>query len=172
MDLLQRPATQWFVTLILAAVLVGLGYDLARRELVPDLEQAHREAAREASRANLLASENQRLEQRLADAEARLAARGPGPAALAEAPGAVSRVLHRDEAVLVLGGRLVLILEDISPDRTQAVIQVKALGDGREERMRLKAGGDVRLRLEGRIYHVVLKKILTNSVLVTVLPEE
>ena len=31
---------------------------------------------------------------------------------------------------------------------------------------------DVRLRLEGRIYHVVLKKILTNSVIVTVLPEE
>ncbi|MFH1059744.1 MAG: hypothetical protein V1797_13850 [Pseudomonadota bacterium] len=172
MDLLQRPATQWIVTLVLAAVLVGLGYDLARRELLPDLQEAQRQAATEASRANRLLAENQRLEQRLGDAESRLASRGLGPAAPVEVPGAVSRVLHRDEAVLVLGGRLVLILEEISADRLQAAIKVKVLGGGREEGMRLRAGGDVRLRLEGRIYHVVLKKILTNSVIVTVLPEE
>ncbi|MFZ5585951.1 MAG: hypothetical protein ACOZHQ_08495 [Thermodesulfobacteriota bacterium] len=170
MGFMQRRGAQWFVTLVLAALLVGLGHELARHELLPDLQGAQNQAASEASRANRLFSENQRLEQRLAEAEARLASRGESPAAPPEAPGAVSRVLHRDEAALMLGGRLVLILEDISADRGQAAIKARVLG-GQEGGVRLKAGGDVKLRLDGRVYHLVLKKILTNSVIVTVLPE-
>lgn len=173
MGLMQRRSAQWFVTLVLAASLTGLGYELARHELLPELDDAQRQAAAEASRANRLLAENQRLERRLSEAESRLVSQGgapAGPAGPAEAPGAVSRVLHRDEAALVLGGRLVLTLEDVSADRSQAAIKVKVLG-GQEGGVRLKTGGDVKLRLDGRVYHLVLKKILGNSVVVTVLPE-
>ena len=170
MGFMQRPAAQWFVTLVLAALLVGLGHELARHELLPELKDVHLQASLEASRANRLLAENQRLEQRLAEAESRLAARGEGPAAPPEAPGALSRVLHRAEAALMLDGRLVLTLEEISADRAQAAIRVKVLG-GQEGGVRLKAGGDARLRLDGRVYHLVLKKILGSAVIVTLLPE-
>ena len=170
MALMQRPAAQWFITLVLAVVLVGLGYELARHELLPELKDARLQASVEASRANRLLSENQSLEQRLSGVENRLATRSNEFDPRPEAPGAVSRILHRSEATLLLDGRLVLTLDEVSGDRSQAEIRYKVLG-GQETLARLKTGGDVSLRLDGRHYHLILKKIMGNSVFVTVLPE-
>lgn len=165
----QRPAGALVVTLALAALLLGLGYELADHRLGPELNDARLAASLEANRANRLAQENQRLEQRLNEAEARLAARSAAPEE-AEAQGPASRVIHRGEAALLLGGRLVVTLEAIAPEREAAQIRVKVLG-GQEGITSLAPGGDARFRLDGKVYHLLLKKILTNSVLITLLAE-
>ncbi|MCA1990230.1 MAG: hypothetical protein LDL07_13985 [Desulfarculus sp.] len=167
----RRPAGAWLATLVLAALLLGLGYELADHRLAPDLNDARLAASLEANRANRLAQENQRLEQRLNEAEARLAAKTAAPGSEeGEAEGPASRVIHRGEAALLLGGRLVVTLEGIAPEREAALLRVKVLG-GQEGSTRLAPGGDARFRLDGKVYHLLLKKILTNSVIVTLLAE-
>lgn len=167
----RRPAGAWLITLVLAALLLGLGYEWADHRLAPELNDARLAASLEANRANRLAQENQRLEQRLNEAEARLAARAAAPGAEeAEAEGPSSRVIHRGEAALLLGGRLVVTLEAIAPEREAAQLRVKVLG-GQEGATSLAPGGDARFRLDGKIYHLLLKKILTNAVIVTLLAE-
>ena len=167
----RRPAGLWLITLALAALLLGLGHELADYRLAPELTEARLAASLEATRANRLALENQRLEQRLAEAQARLAARaGSDQPEEAEAQGPASRVLHRGEAALLLGGRLVVTLEAIGPEREAAQLRVKVLG-GQEGATRLAPGGDARFRLDGKVYHLLLKKILANAVIVTLLPE-
>jgi len=167
----RRPAGAGLITLVLAALLLGLGYELADHRLAPELSDARLAASLEANRANRLAQENQRLERRLAEAEARLATKTATPGSEeGEAAGPTSRVIHRGEAALLLGGRLVVTLEAIAPEREAAQIRVKVLG-GQEGATSLAPGGDARFRLDGKVYHLLLKKILANSVIITLLPE-
>lgn len=171
-----RPLGLWLLTLALAVALLGLGYELAQRNLEPQLMEAKSQLAAETSRANRLAAENQRLESRLTQAEAQLASRpGPPPRHEPDSAGegepAASRVLHRGEAAVLLEGRLVLALDGFSKDRRQAQLTARVLG-GQEATASLAPGGDLTIRLEERAYRLVLKKILANSIVYTLRPAE
>lgn len=170
----SRPLGLWLVTVAVAAALLGLGYELASQALGPQLRQTQEQLAAEGSRANRLAAENQRLESRLAQAEAALAQRpAPPPWPEAEPPAEPdiggSRVLHRGEAAVLLEGRLVLALEGFAKDRRQAQLTLRVLG-GPETRADLAPGAETRVRVQDRGYRLVLKKIVSNSIVYVLLP--
>lgn len=170
----SRPLGLWLLTVAVAAALLALGFELARQHLEPQLRQAQEQLAAEGSRANRLAAENQRLEARLSQAEAALNQRpGPPPRPQAEPPAEAetggSRVLHRGEAAVLLEGGLVLTLEGLARDRRQAQLAVRVL-DGQETRADLAPGAELRLRVRDRGYRLVLRKIVANSVVYTLLP--
>lgn len=77
-----RPLGLWLMTLVAAVTLLALGYNLSQSNWEPRFWDAGSQLAGEASRANRLAALNQRLEARLAQAEAR---GGGGVEALAPA---------------------------------------------------------------------------------------
>ncbi|MFH1034276.1 MAG: hypothetical protein V1806_07185 [Pseudomonadota bacterium] len=177
-----RPLGLWLLTVAVAVALLGLGYELALHNLEPQLLEARTQLAAETSRANRLAADNQRLESRLALAQAEneaQAGRRPAPPPRPEerpAPdgqleAGSSRLLHRGEAVEAAGGRLVLVLEGFSPDRRQARLLVREPG-GQEQGVSLGPGGEVAIRLEGGAYRLMLKKILANSVVYALRPLE
>lgn len=188
----SRPLGLWLVTVAMAAALLGLGYELARHGLEPQLRQAQEQLAAEGSRANRLAAENLRLESRLIQAEAALSQRPGPPPPWPEAPPGMrpgpppprpeaappgepetggSRLLHRGEAVVLLEGRLVLALEGFAKDRRQARLTVRVL-DGQETRADLAPGAETRIHVQDRGYRLVLRKILANSIVYTLLPLE
>ena len=168
---LARPLGLWLVTLLVAAALLGLGFSLANYHLAPQLEQARLREAEAAGRANRLAALNQSLEERLTRLEAQQAAAPPPlpPGAPGEADSPATRVLHKGEAVVLLNGRLVVALEGFGPERKEAHLKVRAPG-GQEGRATLGPGADLGFRLDGQPHRLVLKRILTNSVIFTILP--
>jgi len=163
----------WAVTLVAAAALLGLGWWLGRDSLAPGLEQAQQEAARQADRANRLLADNRSLERRLGALSRRLdqcRRQSPAPAPPAGEKTTTSRILTRGKAALELGGRLVITLEDISFKPRRAVLKVKVLG-GKSGRVVLPVGSEVRFRVKGRIYALVLKQIFTSSVSYVIIPQ-
>ncbi len=177
---LTRPLGLWLLTLAVAVVLLGLGYELCRSNLEPQLQEARAQLAQEGSRANRLAAENQRLEARLAQAQAEVEARQdqrpsppprPAPELAGEPEAIPSRLLHRGEAAELLEGRVVLVLEGFAGDRRQAQLLLREPG-GKEHRLQLGPGGEVTLNLEGRSYRLVLRKILANSIVYSLRPQE
>ena len=55
---LTRPLGLWLLTLAVAVALLGLGYELSRGNLEPQLLEARAQLAGESSRANRLAADN------------------------------------------------------------------------------------------------------------------
>ena len=88
---------------------------------------------------------------------------------MAEPEAPATRLLHQGEAVVLLGGRVVVALEGLSPDRRQALLRVRVVG-GRQSKASLPAGSDLALELEGRPWRLLLKRIHANSVSFTLLP--
>jgi hypothetical protein len=174
---LTRPIGLWLLTVFVTLLLMGLGYELADHFLEPQVQEIRQQLADEASRANLLAAENQRLEARLTQAEAQLGGRpGPppprfDPELVAEPEPGGSRQLRRGEAAELLEGRVVLVLEGFSKDRRQAQILVRVLG-GQETTASLTIGSDLTIHLPDRSYRLVLRKIMANSIVYTLRPLE
>ncbi len=163
----------WAVTLVAAAALLGLGWLLGRDSRAPELAQARKQAADQAQRAGRLLAENRSLERRLADLSQRLEQyRRPGriPPPPAKKEKTTSRVLTRGKAALELGGRLVITLEDISFKPRRAALKVKVLG-GKSGRAVLAVGSEVRFRVDGRVYALILKQIFTSSVSYVIVPQ-
>ncbi len=163
----------WAVTLVAAAALAGLGWLLGRDSQAPELARARKQALDQAQRAGRLLAENRSLEQRLADLDRRLGQcrrQGRVPAPTAKKEKATSRVLMRGKAALELGGRLVITLEDISFKPRRAALKVKVLG-GKGGRAILAVGSEVRFRVDGRLYALVLKQIFTSSVSYVIVPQ-
>ena len=181
----SRPLGLWLLTLAVAVVLLGLGYNLARQGLEPQLKEAKEQLAAERSRANQLAALNQSLEARLDQAEAGLSQRPAPPPRIEEPPSRpepeppgegdapASRVLqlHRGEAAVLLDGQLVLTLEGFSQGRRQAQLTVRLAG-GQESPASLAPGGELRLRLGERSYRLLVRKIVSNSIVYSLLPLE
>jgi hypothetical protein len=168
---LTRPLGLWLLTLAVAVALLGLGYELAQHLLEPQLLESRHQLADEASRANLLAAENQRLESRLSQAEAQLTGRPAPPSSRNDSEPGSNGLLHRGEVVELLEGRLLLVLEGFSKNRRQAQLLVRVLG-GQETRASLALGAELAVRLPERSYRLVLKKLLANSVVYTMRPLE
>jgi hypothetical protein len=164
----RRPLGLWAVTLTAAAGLLALGYLTAYEVLSPRLQQMQRLAAAEASRANRLAAENRQLEERLARLSQ--APAGPPSETGAKQPGALSGVLHKGRAAIVLEGRVVLTLDSISPQGRQAAIKVQVLG-GREGTAVLGPGASVGLKVDGEVFYLVVKAVHTSSVLFALVPK-
>lgn len=163
----SRPPGLGLATLVVAALLLGLGYEAASHRLEPQLEQARRELAEQTTRANRLAVENQSLESRLSQAQARLDA---GRAAsreetgLAEGEEAAARLVRQGEAAVLLDGRLTVHLEALLSGPRRAVLRVKVTG-GQEGAKALAAGQDLEIRVDGRTWRLTLRRILASSVL-------
>lgn len=151
----------FLLTLAMAAVLFGLGYQTGREALSPRLSEQQRLTALEASRANRLAAENRALEARLAQLERDKEALPPQPPK-AKAPRGQSGVLLRGRAVKALGGRLYITLEQVSPKPRRAALKVKVLGKP-EGRVVLAPGSSVGIRLDGEIYDLVIKSVQASS---------
>lgn len=164
-------------TLLAAGLLFALGYETAGRMAASKVESYQKRAVIEAERAAALAQDNARLEQRLGLALAEAGqGRPPSPAQPAPTPPPLAdrtgyRVLHADRADLLLGGRLVVTLEEVIGGRPRvAVLRLKVAG-GQEGRKALKAGQGVRIRVAGKVYHLLVKQIHTASVRYGLLPE-
>lgn len=165
-------------TVLAAGLLFGLGYETAESVWSGRVEDCQARAAGEAERAAGLMRDKQRLEQRLAAALAQAgqprqtqdnASATQGSAAPSGEEQGVYRVLHRDRADLWLGGRLVVSLEEVGGRPRAAVLRIKAAG-GQEGRKALKAGQEVRIRVDGRVYRLLVKQIFTASVRYGLLP--
>lgn len=163
----SRPPGLWLATLGVAALLLGLGYEAAWQRLEPQLEQSRRELAEQASRANRLAAENQRLETRLSQAQGRLEA-GRGPVreeeALLEGEEAAARLVRRGEAAVLLDGRLTVQLEALLSGPRRAVLRVKVAG-GLESSKVLAAGQEIEIKVDERHWRLTLRRILASSIL-------
>lgn len=164
-------------TILAAGLLFGLGYETAESLWSGRLEKCQERTLQQAKRAAELQRDKLRLEQRLAAALAQ-AGQPPRRLAAAEAPPpantggeqGVFRVLHRDRADLWLGGRLVVSLEQVAGGHPRvALLRIKVAG-GQEGRKALKAGQEVRIRVDGRVYRLLVKQIYTASLRYGLLP--
>lgn len=173
-ELLQTRVALMVETLLAAGLLFGLGYETADRLADQEVSRARERAVRAVRDAVGLEREKAGLEQRLAEALAR-AGQPPAPAPPAavhqesEADTAF-RVLRRDRADLLLDGRLVVTLEEVGGGRPRlALVRLKVAG-GQEGRKALQAGQEVRIRVDGRVYRLLVKEIFTSSMRYGLLP--
>ena len=164
-------------TLLAAGLLFALGYETADRTAASKVESYQKRAVLEAERAAALEQDKARLEQRLGLALAEAGqGRPPSPAQPAPTPPPAAgrsgyRVLHSDRADLLLGGRLVVTLEEVIGGRPRvAVLRLKVAG-GQEGRKALKAGQEVRIRVAGKVYRLLVKQIHAASVRYGLIPE-
>lgn len=160
-----RPVGIWALTLLAAAILLGVGFETGFRLFSPQLLEAQKEAADEASRANRLEAENESMERRLLRAQGELDAcrAAAGEAAPpADQGGQANRLLRKGEAVLLLSGRLVVTLEGVVRDPDRAVLKFQAL-DGRAGTKVLQTGQHVTVRVDGRNWRLLLRKVFGNS---------
>jgi hypothetical protein len=163
----SRPPGLWLATLGVATLLLGLGYEAAWQGLEPQLELAQRELAEQTTRANRLAAENQSLESRLSQAQARLEAGRPRSRdedILAEGEEAAARLVRQGEAALLLDGQVTVQLEALLSGPRRAVLRVKVAG-GQEATKVLAPGQDMEIRVNGRAWRLTLRRILASSML-------
>lgn len=169
--ILRTRGGAWTVALAAAAGLLALGWGLAHDYYAGEMQRWQEKAAHEASRANRLAAEARRMEERLAlsrrQGEERLR---PAEKAEPARPKAVHKVLHRGQAAVLLGGRVVLTLEKVTASPKRVRVRVKVL-DGREGVAVLGPGQNVSFRLGRRLYHLVVKQVHTSSATFAIVPQ-
>lgn len=159
----SRPPGLWLATLGVAALLLGLGYEAAQQRLAPLLEQARRELAEQTTRAN-----------RLAQAQGRLQTSRPlsrNDDEQPEAQGIRNRVLHRGEAAVLMGGRLVIHLESLLSGPKRAEVRFRVVG-GQEGTRIMTPGQEIDLTVNGQPLRLSLRRILTSSVIVSLNPPD
>jgi hypothetical protein len=156
------------ITIAAGAGLLIMGYYIAQGELEPQILKWQKRASEEAIRANKLAVLNQQLEARLARQPASPPAAvrpAPPPQPPPNTPRAVgeSRVLSMGRAAVVLDGRATVTLLKITRKPHRAALRVRVLG-GQEGTVILGPGSSVGVKVQGHVYHLVLKAIHTSSV--------
>lgn len=170
--LLNQPAVKaWAVTLVAAAALLALGWSLGRQGPSTQLRRARQEALALARRANRLAADSRSLEDRLARIQSSLrecrrsrrSAPGRSDRRSKSPNRAGGGVLTKGKASLVLGGRATVVLEAVSHKPRRAVLVVKVLG-GKAGRAVLAPGSEVRFRVDGRLYGLLVRQIHSSSV--------
>lgn len=165
-----RQILAMILAIAASAALLGLGYWYGTVAGSQKLDQAKADA----DRFNREAAKQKAINARLTNemAELRLALSGPQATATTEPEGVHAdikgRVLRKGEAVLLLGGDLIVTLEAIhsSPPAARLRIQNAA---GRRGIAVLKPGGEARVKAGGRTYRLILKKVTTGSAIIALL---
>lgn len=162
------------VTLILAvaagAFLLGLGYWYGTASSGQKLEQAktdadrfNREAAKQKAINTRLLNEIEQLRSPMTNPVAR-----PTPAQEEEFADIKGRILRRGEAVLLLGGDLIITLEAVGNKPPMARLRLQN-AVGRRGVAVLEPGGEAKVKAGGRTYRLILKKVNTSSAIIALL---
>ena len=166
LDWIMRSKTgAWAVALLAAAGLLAIGFGLASDYYEGELQRWQEKAAMSQARAIRLEAQLQGKSRTPAPA---------GPEGKALSPSGPTRgeetQLQLGRASVVLDGRVVLTLEKIDTQIQKARLRVKVLG-GREGVAIMGAGNNVSFRLDGTLYHLVLKQTQASSATVILIPK-
>jgi hypothetical protein len=155
----------WAVALLAAAGLLAIGFGLASDYYEGELQRWQEKAALSQARAI-------RLETQLHKTNKTPIPAKPNGKALSQSSPARGEEtqLHLGRASVVLDGRVVLTLEKIDTQIKKARVRVKVLG-GREGVAIMGPGNDVSFRLDGTLYHLVLKQTKASSASVILIPK-
>ncbi|MCB2186498.1 MAG: hypothetical protein KQJ78_08780 [Deltaproteobacteria bacterium] len=173
LDFFRRPLGAWTLTLGAGALLFFLGLHTGRALRGPELARFQEDAVREAERASRLDALNRSLEQRLAGLEGQVKTleretAGGVPLPVPPAKGQVrDQVVRLGEAVVLVGGQVILTVEEIRTAPARVKIRLKS-PEGKEGVAVLKPGGQVNLKLPQGLFALVLQRVEPRAVTVAV----
>jgi hypothetical protein len=168
LDWIMRTKTgAWIVALLAAAGLLAIGFGLASDYYEGELKRWQEKAGLAESRAIRLQAELGQSNQRQTLGSERPQGQS-GP--IKGQPETVDSELHLGQAMVVLEGRVVITLEKIDSAARKARVRVKVLG-GREGVAIMGAGDNVSFRVDGTLYHLVLKQTLRSSATIALIPQ-
>ncbi len=168
LDWIMRTKTgAWTVALLAAAGLLAIGFGLASDYYEGELKRWQDKAGLAESRAIRLKAELEQYSQGQTLVPDKLLG---SSGAVRGRPGAIDLDLYLGQAAVVLDGRVVLTLEKIDSSAQKARVRVKVLG-GREGVAIMAPGNNVSFRLDGILYHLVLKQTLDSSAAVALIPQ-
>jgi hypothetical protein len=163
-------------TILVAAAIYALGFEMGSSDLSDKLAQCQAELAEQVDKNVRITQERNDLERSLEKAlklpvprsvdprQEQAATRGEKESDAVEASG----LLHMNRAAVLLDGRLVLTLEEIGGRPRRALIGFRAAG--RQGRKALAAGQEIAINVEGRHHRLLVRQITTASVLYQLIP--